>query len=1786
MAEWQRGSAIPIRATVAEGPRALLPLTLDAIAEQKLLALAPTVKDMALGIQPLAIRLPRPDGQTESFRIWEIDTFEPALAAQFPQIKTYRGQGIDDPTAILATDMTEQGFHARVLRSTGGFAIEPVATISNGNYQAFFDSDFLPPHGPGCQCAACLAASSVASTAGAGTAAIPTNVRSVSNGTTLRTFRLAVASTGEYTTMAGGTVGLALSAITTVVNSVNAIYERDFCIHMNLVANEPSIIYTDSTTDPYTGNNIGTMIGENQANITSVIGSANYDIGHLFGGLNLGGVAGLGVVGNSATKAQGITTADSSNQPTNYWMTQVVSHEIGHQFNAGHTFNGVSSSLTANRMSASAWEPGSGSTIMAYGHINQNGQGFVDISDIYFHSGSIQQVTDFLATIPSVGTSTATGNDIPTISMGANKTIPANTALQLTAAATDGNGAITYTIEELDLGPALSLGAADNGSSPLFRSFPPSSSNSRYFPSYATLLANIPYAPETLPSTNRTMTFRGTARDNIAGGGAQKTADVKLTVVNTGSAFAVTSPTTGVIWGRNTPQTATWNVAGTTANGINVSTVNILLSTDGGLTFPTVLASGTANDGSELLTMPNVLTSEARIKIESVGNVFFDISNVNFSLVGTTIAGRAYLDRNNNAVDNNEPGIPGVTVYDDVNNNGVYDTITNTVNSLNVPLAIPDNNTVNSALVVSGLTNPIADINVKLNISHPYDADLLVFLVGPNGVPVALTLSNGGSGVNYTNTNFDDQAPASITDGSAPFAGSYRPQGSLATLNGTSANGIWTLQVTDAATGETGTLNSWSVTIVTSAESTVITEADGAYTFINLISGTHQVRLISPPSVNLTTANSATVTVGDGLNPYASFDMARQDAAYGRLFLDANINGIDDGESPLGGWTVFDDLDNNGTPNSVTQTLNSTNVPIPIPDVTTKISTLAVSNVAGLIQDLNVKLNITHSFDGDLDIFLISPTGIRVELSTGNGVGEDYTNTIFDDQATVLITAGLSPFTGSYRPEGSLAALNGASANGNWTLEITDTADFDTGVLNSWSLTIVTAEPSTVTASDGYYELANLSSGTHRLRRVLQSGYASTSPVGGQYFYTHVAGASDFGNNFGQAPPNTTLDSSGNLIVDTGVGRTDNVTLKVAGPNYVISDPNSGNRFVTSIAGSTGSGTNSITVPINEVTGTKIQIKTNDLSDSLTVDLSGGNLSDSVSFDGGTQTGLPGDSLVITGGSFAAGTHTFTSAGAGTVTLGSNTLAYTGLEPVDMRGSTIADLVFILPPTASNVFLEDDGTSGNWSSRLRSANSTFETTVFSNPTNSLTINRGQSNDSITIASLPDFDRKLTMGTSANPFGSVLVPGPIALASNYGLSAYSVANISLTGNITTTSGPLMLSTARSIQQTGGVISVGGVFTVQSALPSTFNSTGNKAAQLVIPAGVTCLVNGSFDSTGAVQVDGALGGSGSVGTTSVTSTGKVAPGSGPGKLATGNIAFNSGSLLTVELNGANPGADYDQLVVSGTLNLGGATLNASLSYTPTLNQAFKIIDNDGTLDAVTGTFNGYVEGATSPSVGSTSPSATRAAMETMSPSLDNPPRSLPPVTSVVLDEGTGSTIGGVYGTVQRSEVCRIIVTFSEAGNFTPSVASAFTLTRSASSTSPGTTGPVTLMTNPVAGPASSVTITFTGTFADSTGSLVDGIYNFSIDASKVSGVSGQLNGSGNGAGTNYTVTGTTANKWFRYFGDQNGDGIVSHTDYLVFRNALAGGLNSVFDYQNSGDVDQSDYLEFQNRLAGAP
>lgn len=626
-----------------------IPFSLNSESLNAILGTAPAEYPGWNNTSSTILDLPKPDGTTARFRIVDAPLMEPGLAAEFPTFRTYRGQGIDDPTATLAADVTSLGFHAQVLSPNGSWYIDPYFHLDTSVYASYFRSDMTAPALP--QDAIDEIGSAAAAAAlgdrhgGEDDDGAPVLNRS---GTQLRTYRLANAATGEYTAFWGGTVAGGQAAIVTAINRVSAVYEVELSIRLTLISNNSSIVYTNSTTDPYTNNNGSTMLGQNQNNLDTVIGNANYDIGHVFstGG---GGVAGLGVVGIAGSKARGVTGLPSPTGDPFY--IDYVAHEMGHQFRGNHNFN---TSSDPNRNASTAYEPGSGSTIMGYAGITGANSDLQAHSDPYFHSISFDEIINFVDNlIPSVGTRTATGNSVPTVTAvtAGPYVIPASTPFFLTASGSDANGdTLTYNWEQRNLGAANLLNSPDNGASPLFRSLTATTDGTRYFPRLSSILSNSnpTSLAEKLPTVNWPgagtvpMRFRVTVRDNRAGGGGVNTAggnstsntdSIAVSVVNTGSAFAITSQNSaGSSYPGGSSQLVTWNVAGTTANGINAALVNIRLSTDGGLTFPTLLAAGIDNDGSENVIMPSVVTSTARIKVEPTSNIFFDINNANFSI--------------------------------------------------------------------------------------------------------------------------------------------------------------------------------------------------------------------------------------------------------------------------------------------------------------------------------------------------------------------------------------------------------------------------------------------------------------------------------------------------------------------------------------------------------------------------------------------------------------------------------------------------------------------------------------------------------------------------------------------------------------------------------------------------------------------------------------------------------------------------------------------------------------------------------------------------------------------------------------------------------------------------------------------------------------------------------------------------------------------------------------------------------------------------------------------------
>jgi hypothetical protein len=455
-----------------------------------------------------------------------------------------------------------------------------------------------------------------------------------------------VATTDEYRDLYGGVAG-AVAALTTTVNNVNAVYQRDATITFNLVA---TVIAVPPATDGIAAPLSSPQSNTDAQTLCDTVGTANYDVGHLFhqnpfnmAGFSFSGNAGaIGSVCAAATKGSAWSQCDqTSGSPV--W-TSLVAHEMGHQCGATHTFNG--SGCPAGQYSAgSSWEPSGGTTVMSYafgcGADQVTG---VTINDtLFFHTGNIAQIFTYMRTGggDACDVETATGNTPPTVNAGADFTIPISTPFVLTATGSDADGdPLTYCWEEKDAGGAQAAGTAvDNGTIPLFRSFQPVTDPSRTFPALSALLAGgaalFPATVgEQLPVTNRTMNFFVTARDNRAGFGGVTDDSAQVTSTTTAGPFVVTSPNGGETWPSGSTQTVTWNVAGTDLAPVSTANVRILLSTDGGLTSPIVLAASTPNDGSETITVPLcTLSTTCRVRVEAVGNIYFDVSDADFEMV-------------------------------------------------------------------------------------------------------------------------------------------------------------------------------------------------------------------------------------------------------------------------------------------------------------------------------------------------------------------------------------------------------------------------------------------------------------------------------------------------------------------------------------------------------------------------------------------------------------------------------------------------------------------------------------------------------------------------------------------------------------------------------------------------------------------------------------------------------------------------------------------------------------------------------------------------------------------------------------------------------------------------------------------------------------------------------------------------------------------------------------------------------------------------------------------------
>ncbi len=430
-----------------------------------------------------------------------------------------------------------------------------------------------------------------------------------------------------------------------IINRVNGVYERDLASTMVLVGNTDTLICL-SATEPYTNDDGETMLGQNQTTVDTKIGTANYDIGHVFstGG---GGIAYINALCTASTKAGGVTGLP--NPVGDAFAIDFVAHEIGHEFGSDHTFNSNKGNCQGNYNTSTAFEPGSGSTIMAYAGIC-NSDDLQPNSDAYFHASSLKEIITHIttATCGVITTTPNVPNTYPDFSRTYN--IPNWTPFELTApAVTDATAdTLTYCWEEWDLGGPGKSWNANNNVMPYFRSFNPSFSPTRVFPVINKVMAGISSSiGERLPAAARTLKFVLTTRDIYQGYGdinASYDTDtitlVSSAIVGVTDTFKVTSQGTATTWAQGSTQTVTWNVGTTASSPINASRVNIYLSTDSAQTFPYVLASNVPNNGSAVVTIPTGLTAnnKSRVKVKGFDNVFFQLNKANITIPNAPLA--------------------------------------------------------------------------------------------------------------------------------------------------------------------------------------------------------------------------------------------------------------------------------------------------------------------------------------------------------------------------------------------------------------------------------------------------------------------------------------------------------------------------------------------------------------------------------------------------------------------------------------------------------------------------------------------------------------------------------------------------------------------------------------------------------------------------------------------------------------------------------------------------------------------------------------------------------------------------------------------------------------------------------------------------------------------------------------------------------------------------------------------------------------------------------------------
>ena len=753
--------------------------------------LAP-VRGVSKNASNTIIDVPTANGEFEQFRIYDAPIFSSELAAQYPNIKSYVGYGVEDPTTRLSMSVSPQGVQTMISYVNKETVFMMPTAHGSTDYILYtkssrgdYDSEFV------CSTIDEMVESSQNRT--------DSQFQRDADDQTLRSYRLAVSVNGEYTAYHGGTVAGALAGINATLTRVNAVFETDMAITFNLV-DAPQLIYTNATSDPYSAN-LGAWNAELANTLDANLADGDYDIGHMFGATGGGGNAGCigcvcvnGTINTDNHKGSGITSPADGIPETDTFDIDYVAHEIGHQMGANHTWSFQQEGVGVNV------EPGSGTTIMGYAGIT-GGNDVASHSDPYFHYASINQILNNVNSGPNqCAITTAIANNPPVADAGQNYTIPKGTAYILKGAATDADGGdmLTYCWEQNNSGAVTNTSFGPTSTSGAqARSLPPSTSPDRYIPKLSRVLngqlteTNPGLSTDwvTVSTVARNLTWALTVRDReptATGLNGQSSFDLTTIAVNgTAGPFAVTSQNDGSTWLSGTEEMITWDVAGTTANNVNTSNVNILLSNDSGQTFDIVLAANTPNDGNEMITVPNADSASCRIMIEPIGNVYYAVNSVEFPLdVEVTTTCNTYSSADN----------LGLAIPDGLGGNGVA--------------GLP----VESIINISA-SETIDFIKVNADVSHDYINDIIIDIIHPNGTTSAKIYNRICGSQDDIDVTFADGAPSFVCE--TPSVGEYNPSEALSIFSNLNTSGDWKISVTDNWSQITGVLNDWSIEVCT-----------------------------------------------------------------------------------------------------------------------------------------------------------------------------------------------------------------------------------------------------------------------------------------------------------------------------------------------------------------------------------------------------------------------------------------------------------------------------------------------------------------------------------------------------------------------------------------------------------------------------------------------------------------------------------------------------------------------------------------------------------------------------------------------------------------------------------------------------------------------------------------------------------------------------------------------------------------------------------------------------------